>query len=143
MYDDILGPINEEIEIEINIKPKKKKHRAPKVGLNKAASIQSAPTVAKNVVGQDEEDEYCPECGCEVEECECEETALVDDEDDCDGCDAEGCDAARDDWDAGGEIEKSEDISSVKFFKFQVEDPCDGSKCRECNEKEDCSYAVL
>jgi hypothetical protein len=85
MYDDILGPVEE--EIEINVKPKSKKSddkgndalKAKKGTTLKAnlAPPQSAPTVAKNVVDKDEE-EYCPECGCEVEECECEELDELD-----------------------------------------------------------------
>ena len=175
MYDDILGPIDE--EIEINVKPKRKTLKAKKGTTLKAnlatAGVQSAPsapTVAKNVIDVDDKDEeavsICPECGCEWDECECEDISDLEGEGCDDGCDQDGCEAKEDPWDAGGEIEEAQDINSVKFtdinghkvslneisvksgmkierifekeLEKEIEDPCDGSKCHEC--KEDCMY---
>jgi hypothetical protein len=169
MYDDILGPRDEKI-IKINIKPKKKKAKVTPKGqtLNSLAGVHQAPTKEeqkpdKHPIGRvkqgkvDDEEEYCPECGCEVEECECEDIAeldnLCEDAENSEDCeDTE--DPCKDDWDAGGEIEESEEISikytdingnkvSMKeFFKKVEEDPCNGSKCHECNEREDCAYDI-
>ena len=82
MYDDILGPPPE----EINIKPKKKekglrmnlkknskdpkaKYRAPRHAPS-ISSNSSNPKAKKDLFHP--EDAYCSECGEEWEDCECE-----------------------------------------------------------------------
>ncbi len=95
MYDDILGPVEEEKEIKIKPKLKNslkaKKDTTLKANLGAQSSSSknpSAPTVA-NVIDDDDEG-TCPECGLEWEECECEvlEELDLDDDEDPDGNDS-------------------------------------------------------
>lgn len=86
MYDDILGPVEE--EIEINIKPKRKKNA---LKANKGTTLKAnlAPKVlspnvtdpvksnkGQEVCDEDEEDDICEECGKPNQDCDCE---LLDD----------------------------------------------------------------
>ncbi len=105
MYDDILGPSDDG--------PKLKK----KTKFRKGHELQPKPTgsVSSGTGSVSSSSETCEDCGHVLDDCDC-----FDDEDDDGGCigvgvlkDADHCDDCDDCWDAGGEIEPSQDINNL------------------------------
>ncbi len=111
MYDDILGPVEKEEKSKSTLK------KRPRKKTKLRANIKPDPQKTKDA---NVDSETCEECGHHIEDCECE-TGLFDFDD-------------EDQWDAGGEIEPSEDIGCL--------DTCaTGKECQGCNL--DCMFAFV